>query len=147
MTEPFRTDKPLQQGFDQAISMALSQRNVLVDWQSKLAGNITSVDAVNLAQNMKGALSAFNAISALPGIGAYAQMQYGSPTPAYDIGASFTAMVDAFQAIVTWLEANIPANSITITNGSLVGAFYTPAQTAPLLTLINAAVATVALPK
>lgn len=133
---------PLQTGFATAQSIAMQEKNYLVAWAAKLSGNITALDAMSWVANINAATSQLNAVAVLPGMQAYAQTQFGNP--AYDVATAFTAMVNALTAIKTWIVANIPSNSIVITNGVEVGASFTPAQTAPLLALVNAAAATIA---
>jgi len=138
----FRTDNPLQTGFALAISTAKQQRINLSEWQIKLTQNISGKDTVNLAQSLTNDIAVLNTVGAIPGMAAYAQSQYNDP--AYDIAAGFVAMVSALQACLTWLAANIPSNAVSVSNGLEVGASYPPAQTTALLTLVTAAIATIA---
>jgi len=143
----FRTDTPLKEAFDRSRSMAKLIAAKLANWAIILQSNITAVDAVSLDADVSAAISEFNAITTLPnvssGIVAYAKNQYSDNN--YDINAEFTAMLAALTAIQTWLAANIPANDVQITGGIYVGkTSYTPAQTANLLTRINAALALIA---
>jgi len=138
----FRTDQPLQQAFSAAISRAAGIKAQLQRFSTALAGNITANDALGMAAAIREALTLFNASSAVPGVGAYAQAQYNDAT--YDVATEFSSMTTALQAVLTWLENNIPANSVSVTSASLTSASFTSAQTAPLLTLVNSAIATIA---
>lgn len=131
----------LQQGFAQALDVAQQEKRTLQGWHSQLAGNITGMDAVAMLANLSRVLGIFSSISALPGLSDYAKSQFGDAN--YDVATEFTAMVNALTAIQTWLKTNVPANGVTIVDGALVGTTYTPAQTAALRTLVNAAIATI----
>lgn len=126
----------------QIMGLALQEKNYMAQWATAMAGNITAVQAQSWASNLNTVLPMMATLAATPGIQAYAQEQFGNAT--YDIAGNYTTMVNALTAIQSWLNANIPANSITISNGSLVGQSFTPAQTAPLLALVNTAIATIA---
>lgn len=132
---------PLQRGFEQALNTAFQEKQILANWHAQLAGNITGIDAMNMLANLNRVLVVFNEVAALPNIGPYVQDQFGNAS--YDVAAEFTAMVNALTAVQTWLKTNIPANAVSIVNGTLTGVTYTPAQTGTLRTLIAAAQATI----
>jgi len=131
----------LQKGLEEALNFAVQEKAILNNWNAQLAGNITGIDAMNMLANLGRVLEVFNRVSILPGLAVYAQQQFGNDT--YDVAAEFTAMVTALTAIQTWLKTNIPANAVSIVNGTLTGTTYTPAQTAELKTLVIAAAATI----
>lgn len=132
----------LQRGFEQLQSIAQAQKTYLQSWSAKLTGNITALDAMEWVSNLNRALAAMDAVASLPGMQAYAQQQFGNA--AYDVATEYTNMRSAQAAVLSWLKTNIPSNAITISNGVAVGAIYAPAATAPLKTLVDAAVATIA---
>lgn len=132
---------PLQRGFEQALNTAFQEKSILANWHTQLAGNITGIDAMNMLANLTRVIATFNDVAALPNIGPYVQDQFGNVN--YDVAAEFTAMVNALTAVQTWLKTNIPANAVSIVNGALTGATYTPAQTATLRTLVASAQATI----
>ena len=132
----------LQQGLQQAMSLAIQEKNYLTTWSQQLNGNIDAKLALSWVANLNNIIAQFNALAALPGMQAYAQQQFGSGT--YDIGAQFTAMVASLQAILTWLQTNLPSGAVTIVNGVEVGQVYAPAATASLKALVDAAAATIA---
>jgi len=131
----------LQKGLDEALSVAVQEKAILNNWNTQLAGNITGIDAMNMLANLRRVLEVFNRVSVQPGLAVHAQQQFGNDT--YNIATEFMAMVNALTAIQTWLKTNIPANSVSIINGELTGAIYTPAQTAALKTLVNNAASTI----
>jgi hypothetical protein len=131
----------LQKGLDEALNVANQEKAILNNWNAQLAGNITGIDAMNMLANLKRVLEVFSRVSVLPGLAVYAQQQFGNDT--YDVAAEFTTMVNALTATETWLKTNIPSNAVSIVNGQLTGATYTPAQTASLKSLVIAAAATI----
>jgi len=135
------TQLPLQRGFEQALQVAGQEKDILNNWKNQLSGNITGLDAMNMLANLNRVLTVFSQISALPGLAVYVQQQFGNAN--YDVAAEFTSMVAALTSIQSWLKANIPANAVSISEGALVGATYTPAQTSVLLTRVNAAISTI----
>lgn len=131
----------LQDAFEQATSLAKVEKTYLQAWSTALNSNITSIFALEMLNNLARAITTFNATSAIPGMQAYAQQQFGTNT--YDVATEYTNMVNALVAIQNWLKTNIPSNSVSIVNGVLTGNSYTPAQTAALKTLVNNAIATI----
>lgn len=132
----------LQRGFEALQSVAMQQKTYLGIWNTKLNGNITALEGLEIVASINQATTLMDQYAALPGMAAYAQTQFGSP--GYDVAAEYTAMRAALIAVRNWLTSNIPSNAITITNGAQVGAVYTPAQTAGLKPLVTAAAATIA---
>lgn len=132
----------LQQGFTQLLSLAMQEKAYLNSWSQRLNSNITSLDGLEWTANLTRILANFDAISILPGLQAYAQAQFDDPL--YNVGAEYTALRSALDAVREWLVTNIPSNSVSITNGVLVGTTYAPAATAPLKALIDAASAQIA---
>lgn len=132
----------LRQGFEQLLSIAGQQKVYLNNWNTRLAGNITALDAMEIVASVTNAVTAMSTYASLPGMAAYAQAQFGGSQ--YDVVAEFNAMRSALQAVANWLKTNIPANAITVSDGAAVGASYAPAATAPLKSLVVAAIATIA---
>ena len=137
----FRTSTTLDEGFKRARDLAKQEKAYLQNWSTKLAGTISGLDAYAWSTNLKRIIAELTAISALPGIVAYAQDQYGDS--GYNVAAEFNAMLVALQNCLDWLIANIPANAVYISNGELAGNNYTPSQTASFLTLVNTAIVTI----
>lgn len=132
----------LQRGFESLLGVALTQKTYLASWSQRLTGNITALDAVEIIHSINQATAAMDTYSALPGMQAYAQSQFGNA--GYDVAGQYTAMRNALIAVRSWLVTNIPSNAITITNGTQVGQVFGPAATAPLKSLVDAASATIA---
>jgi len=132
----------LQDAFRDLLNIARQQKAYMASWSSALTANITADVALGWASNINTVLARLDADAAVPGMQTYAEAQFGNP--GYDVAAQYAAMRAAMAAILTWLQANLPANSITVVNAVATGATFTPAQTAPLKALIDAAVATIA---
>ena len=131
----------LQAGFENILNVASQEKAILQSWATKLSGNITGIDAMNMAANLAQVIPSMTTAASLPGMEYYAQTQYGNPS--YDIVGAFNGMISALQAVQSWLVVNVPSNAVSLSAGILVGSVYTPAQTATLLTLVNAAAATI----
>lgn len=131
----------LQAGFQKILSTCSQEKQILQSWDTKLTGNITGLDAIAMTANLKRVIADIDEVSALPGMAAYAQTQFGDQN--YDVAAEFTTMRAALVAVHDWLKANIPANAVYISSGDLTGLTYAPAATAPLKSLIVAAAATI----
>lgn len=131
----------LRQGFEQLLSVALQQKAYLTTWNTKLAGNITALDGMEIVSSITSAVSLMDTYAALPGMAGYAQAQFNNA--GYDVVAEFNTMRTALLAVSSWLKANIPANAVTVTNGQAVGAVYAPAATAPLKALVVTALGTI----
>lgn len=131
----------LQRGFEALCNVALQQKNYLANWSARLAGNITALDAVEIMASVNQAVTLMDQYAALPGMQAYAQQMYGSAQ--YDVATQYSSMRSTLVAVREWLKTNIPANSISISNGVQVGQSYAPAATAPLKALVEAARATI----
>lgn len=78
-------------------------------------------------------------------LAAYAQAQ--EATPAYDVAASYNAMVTAANAVVSHISAAIPTNSAhTVADGQVVEPTFSTAQTATLRTLLDTLIGTIDAP-
>lgn len=102
----------------------------------------------NLLQNFKAAIEQWESAAALPGIGQFAKDQFDDP--ALDIGAEFTAMVNAAKAVRDWVVANFPKDAggkmsyrTLNLDGSISVDAFTPGQTTGLRTQLDAFIATV----
>lgn len=131
----------LQRGFEAILAVANQQKTYLGNWAVMLSGNITAIDGLMIVSSINQATTAMDQYASLPGMASYAQTQFGDAT--YNVTTEYSNMRAALIAVRDWLVTNIPANAITVSNGAQVGATYTPAQTAPLLSLVNAASATI----
>lgn len=138
-----------ESGLQQAMSNALWIRSVCTTYANQLAaGSVTSDDVFRIADDLARAISGFQGVAAIPGIGAYAQAQFNDAT--YDVVPEFNNMVAAIQAALTWIVTNFPkdtqgfAQAYTLAaNGSRTPAAFTSAQTAGLATALQAAAASI----
>lgn len=131
----------LQTGFQKILSTCSQQKAILQSWNTKLSGNITGLDAIAMTANLKRVIADIDEVSALPGMAAYAQTQFGDQN--YNVAAEFTTMRAALVAVQNWLKTNIPANAVYVSSGDLAGLTYAPAATASLRSLVVAAEATI----
>ena len=137
------------QGLLQAMQQASWIKVQAQGASTMLTGNVTTTQVLQIVDNLRSSLSVFAAVSAIPGISAYAQAQFDNPT--YDIAANFTVMVNAINAAVAWVVTNFPKDTggfmqgwTLASDGSRTEAVFTPAQTASWKTLIDAVSASVA---
>jgi len=136
------TSVTLKRGYDGIKDLATQYKLTwLPSWNAQLAGNIDAFAALGWKANIDLNIPAMDAWAALPGMAAYAQAQEN--IPAYNVVVEYTAMKAALVAVRDWIVANIPANSITVTQGVQVAAVFAPAATAPLKALVIAAAASI----
>lgn len=139
----FITNVPtLQDAFRDILNIAKQQKAYMASWSSALTANITADTAIGWVSNLNTVIARLDSGAGTTGMQAYAQAQFGGG--AYDVAAQYATMRAALVAVLTWLQANIPSAALTVSNGVVTGQTFTPAQTAPLKTLIDAAVATIA---
>jgi hypothetical protein len=116
--------------------------------QLSAAGSLSGYQVVSFCSSLANAIAAFNQIAAISGIAAYAQAQIANASE--NITTDFTNMINAIQAVVSWIQANFPADD----NGNLLfmqftasGAIqytnFTSAQLANLVTLITTMTGTI----
>ena len=146
---PFKTNQAQAVGFARAIDQAAWIKGRAQAAVLQLQGNVNSDQVFQMMDDLRSAISLFNAVSAIPGIGAYAQAQYNDNT--YDVVAAFTGMVNAINAVVSWVVTNFPAGTGGFlqaykinADGSRVPTVFTPAQTAGLTTALNNVIAQIA---
>lgn len=139
----FKTNIPLQAAFTTLINQAAQTKSFMTQWSANLAGNITALQAIQIADHCRAVLAAFNTAASVPGLGEYAKAQYSDAN--YDIVASYTAMVSSINGVLSWLNTNLPAGSVSVVSGSasLTSTSYTPAQTAGLLAKVNLVIAAI----
>lgn len=91
---------------------------------------------------LKNADAQFASLAATPGLAEYAAAQ--EDDPAYDVAAEFTAMRGTIAAVLSWMDANVPTSVTAVAptawtqSGPLIATTFTPAQTTPLRTLLQA---------
>lgn len=85
----------------------------------------------------------FVELSTTAGLEAYAKQQENDP--AYDVGAEFVSMQSAIVTTIQWMDANVPT-AVTVNtpsawgDGAMIATTFTPEQTAPLRTALQAVV-------
>lgn len=119
--------------------------------QGPIAANMVT----GLLDNLRTDLAYFEGVATVPGIGPYAEAQYGD---GYAIGPDFAAFTTALQAAIDWLLAAIPRLPEDPENpeaprylllqtldedGARVDRTFSTAQTAGLRTVLDTLIATV----
>ena len=140
----------LNDALRRAMGNAVSLKNFSVGARDQMAaGNVSgNLISDNLLQNYKSAIEQWEAAAALPGIGQFAKDQFDDQ--ALNIGAEFTAMVNAAKAARDWIVTNFPKDAggkmsyrTLNADGSMSVDAFTPAQTAGLRTELDNFIATV----
>jgi len=138
----FKTQlKTQRQALERAIDVARQQKSILQNMDSALNGDITAVNALDYLANFNRVIAELQQSKNVPGIAGYAQAQFDDP--GYDVGVEFNTLIAALTSCQDWLKNNIPSNSVSIVDGALTGATYTPAQTAEFKALVQAAMAAI----
>lgn len=117
--------------------------------RTQAAAGLVSFSAVrDYLSNLTGSLAIMNdRVTRFGGetLAAYAKAQEADP--AYDVAASYNAMVTAANAVVSHISTAIPANSAhTVVNGAVVEPTFSTAQTATLRGLLDTLVGTIGAP-
>lgn len=131
-----------QRALQQIMEVSVQQKIYLSNWNAKLAGDITAIEAMEIVSNINRVNSLLDTLAATPGITVYAQDQFGNAN--YDVAAEYLTMKNSFIAIKDWIVSSLPTNSVTVTNGQMVGQIFAPASTATLKALVQAAALTIA---
>lgn len=131
----------LENGLRSIRDLANQEKSYFSQWAGVLSAPVGADAVLNMALNLNRVITMMDSAAGLPGMSAYAQTQLGSPT--YDIAAQYGTMRTAMVAILTWINANLPANAASVANGALTYVQYPASATAPLLALIVAAAATI----
>jgi hypothetical protein len=118
------------------------------EWLTLLGANIDADQVWTWYRELYWAWTRLNEISAVPGIVEYAIIQEADPD--YDVATEFVAMMGQLQTAHQWLYAAIPrdANGYTLTHtttveGERVARVFTPAQSAPFATYLQAIAAAI----
>ena len=112
------------------------------------AGPVSSDTIINLMRHMRVAYDVMNAAKATPGLNAYAQTEFNSPTLDYvaEVNSALAAMVDTYN----WVDNNFPKDvngyllKDKIVNGATENRQFTQAQTATLSTQLATLIASFA---
>lgn len=111
------------------------------------AGNTSAARVKESYTALWGYRVRITAAAAVPGIGAYAQEQKGNPS--LNVGAEFTAVMNAISGVITWMEANYPKDGegylldTQFNSGTFTTRVFTPAQSAGLRTVLDTLIATI----
>lgn len=136
----------LSVGLARAQGQASSIKRIAQNNNARMAaGNITADGLLSLLDNLKGAVTTFQDVRALPGIGSYATAQLGE-----DVSADFTAMENAATAAASLIITQFPQDGdgyllIQQINaqGDRTEREFTPAQTAGLRAALDTLIATI----
>ena len=144
MTFP-SSDTSLAVGLTRAQQQASSIKAIATNNSTAMkAGPVLSSGILSLLDNLVGAHNVLSAVASLDGIDAYAQEQIG-----VSIASDFTAMMNAITAAAAWIVTNFPASGGYLqaqtmnSDGARTERSFTTTQTAGLVTLLDALVATI----
>jgi len=113
------------------------------------AGSILARRPVTVMENMTQMRTQLVTLAAVPGLGAYAQAQFGDGT--LNIQAEWVAMRDAIDQFISWVSTNTPKDTVSgrwilvdeIVDGLRVDRSFTSAATATMRTALDALIATI----
>jgi hypothetical protein len=145
-----RTTESLATAYDRAKQIYRQSRADLVNFRNLLSGSSVPADIVfNIARNPDIRVGQLAPIAALPGIIEYARSVGAENDPTYDPVAEFQAWRTALFAIRDHILSTFPvdANGWLLflkfnVDGTTQVRQFTGAQVTPLITLIDAALAT-----
>ncbi len=144
------TSRTLAQGWTDATGAAYTIREQTVQISAaSAAGPINRERVVNFMRNLGNAVALWQSVAGMSGIVDFARGQLGEP--ARDIAAEFTAMVNAAQALQTWIFTNFPKDGASgawlvqerDADGQPVALQFTTAQLASFRTNCDAFAATI----
>lgn len=111
-------------------------------YQSRMAaGNVAANEILGLWEWLKGVRAKLAGYAATPGLGDYAKAQLSDPT--LDIGAEFTAVMEAIDDVTESIESTFPKDGSGFLLARQIGASaftwrqFTPAQTSTLQGLLG----------
>lgn len=113
------------------------------------AGNIVARRIVQVMEELTAANERFKTLKTVPGLAEYAKEQFADQ--GLDIMAEFGAMQSAVVACVTWIQTNMPKDSVSkrwihveeLVDGKRVDRLLDPASMAGLRTVLDALIATI----
>lgn len=147
---PTEAANPSQaEGFRQATSIADTIKKRAESLKQNLqAGDYRIINIVNVARSMDDLSDRLDALKTIPGIAAYAQDQISDPS--LDLAAEFNAMQAAVNAFIEAVKTSLPRDAQSyVQDYTVTGAIndivltyreLSPAQTAPLVPLLQAIV-------
>lgn len=144
------SQQTLANSLDTASAIANKLKSFIQQMRTASAAGPTGRQGyLTLQARLSEALTSWQQISGVSGIGAYAQAQYGNGS--LDIAAEFTAMRNAATALRDWINTNFPRDAgtgaVLVHTYTLAGVptelTFTTAQTAGFRTAADAFTATV----
>lgn len=142
MTYP-ATQPTLHEAFQQAHGLVREIRKRAINNRDALAaGNQAGEFILRILLRARQDIATLQSVSAIPGIGAYAQSQMVDET--LNIGTEFSAVLAALGNVESWLETNLPRDNghLLLINADGTDVEFTPAQTAGLRTQLQALIDT-----
>lgn len=140
----FRASNQIQaDGLAEAKRLANQLKTYVTDVKAQsAAGPISGNLVADLMSTLVAYKARFTAISAIPGIAAYAQAQENDNT--YQVGTEFTTMMNAIDALGSWIISNVNTNNwVTFSASGVSVKTFTSAQTTGLRTQIDSLTATI----
>lgn len=143
--------RTLQSVLDEINATALRVKaNLQAVRTASAAGPIARQQILDVQRDLARALERLTTLSATPGLVAYAQAQFNSPT--LDVATEFTAMLAAMTSLRDWTFANFPKDAGSgawlvytyDTSGLATPLTFTTAELAQWRTRVDAVVATIA---
>lgn len=130
---------------DAAVQLKINVQSIIV----QLGAAPTGYDYLrDIYRTLARAYNQMTALAGTPGIVEYAQVQENDPN--YDVVAEFLLMQGAIDAALDWMGTNVPTEVTAVApgswtdGGSMIATTFTPEQTEPLRTALQAVVATIA---
>lgn len=130
---------------DAAVQLKINVQSMIVQLGAAPAGYDYLRD---IYRTLRRAYDQMTALAGTPGIVEYAQAQENDPN--YDVVAEFLLMQGAIDAALDWMDTNVPTEVTAVApgswtdGGSMIATTFTPEQTEPLRTALQAVVATIA---
>lgn len=136
----------LSEKLERVFLLARSTKQYAAEMSAFLSANsVSAMQILDVMENFQAAINEWNDIIADADSRAYIREQLKNDT--FDVVAEFTAMRDAVQGVITWIETNFPKDAdgwiqiIKIVNGQRQIRSFAPANTAGLRTQLDAVVA------
>lgn len=136
-----------QQAYQMVKSAAVQLKTNLNAMIAQLAGAPASYEFLrDIYRTLSRAQGQFSALAATPGLVAHAKTQEDDQT--YDVVAEFNSMQGAITGATVWMDANVPT-AVTVSapsawgDGAMISTTFTPEETAPLRSALQAVVATI----
>lgn len=131
------------QAYNQIKSTAWTLRQQCTSIIARLSAENANYEFIHgIYMTVKRAKDSIDAKKTVPGLADYAQAQ--EDDPAYNVVTEAQAMLATCQAVLNWMDANVPVTNITLKpvstwsdDGIIISNTFTPAQTASLRTALQ----------